>query len=200
MPSDFTKITSMTMPLLTELSISNYLSSVAEKQPVPGGGAVAAIVGAEACALQTKVAVFSSNSEIAPIVESSKKTQRKLLELAEKDSKAFLALMKAGKKSENYEELLIEAARVPVEVLRMSVLQVSSLKVLLKLGNLNLVSDIGISALLLISSIKSSLLNIKINTNSIESVPEDILLAEFSAEEALKELESLCLEVENAMS
>ena len=77
----------------------------------------------------------------------------------------------------------------------MSVLQVSSLKVLLKLGNLNLVSDIGISALLLISSIKSSLLNIKINTNSIESIPEDILLAEFSAEEALKELESLCLEV-----
>ena len=111
MPSDFTKIISMTMPLLTELSISNYLSSVAEKQPVPGGGAVAAIVGAEACALQTKVAVFSSNSEIAPIVESSKKTQRKLLELAEKDSKAFLALMKAGKKSKNYEELLIEGGK-----------------------------------------------------------------------------------------
>ena len=58
------------MPLLTELSISNYLSSVAKKHPVPGGGAVAAIVGAEACALQTKVAVFSSNSEITPIVEN----------------------------------------------------------------------------------------------------------------------------------
>ena len=185
------------MPLLSDLSVSNYLSSVAEKKPVPGGGAVAAIVGAEACALQAKVAIFSSNSEITPIVESSIKTQKKLLDLAEKDSKAFLALMNAGRKSKNYEELLIEAARVPVEVLRMSVLQVSSLKTLLKLGNLNLVSDIGISALLLISSIRSSLLNIKINTKGIESIPEDILGAELLAEKALKELESLCLEVED---
>ena len=187
----------MTMPLLSDLSVSNYLSSVAEKKPVPGGGAVAAIVGAEACALQAKVAIFSSNSEIAPIVESSIKTQKKLLDLAEKDSKAFLALMNARRKSKNYEELLIEAARVPVEVLRMSVLQVSSLKTLLRLGNLNLVSDIGISALLLISAIRSSLLNIKINTKSIESIPEDILRAELLAEKALKELESLCLEVED---
>ena len=93
------------MTLLSELSISNYLCSVAEKKPVPGGGAVAAIVGAEACALQAKVAIFSSNSEITPIVESSIKTQKKLLKLAEKDSKVFLALMNAGRKSKNYEEL-----------------------------------------------------------------------------------------------
>ena len=188
------------MPLLTELSISNYLNLVAERKPVPGGGAVAAIVGAEACALQAKVAIFSKHSEITHIVKRSKEAQRRLLELAENDSEAFLALMNAGKKSENYEELLIEAARVPVEVLRINLLQVSSLKALLKLGNLNLVSDIGISALLLISSIKSSLLNIKINTKSIESVPEDILLVEPLAEKALKELESLCLEVEDAIS
>ena len=188
------------MPLLAELPISSYLSSVAEKKPVPGGGAVAAIVGAEACALQTKVAIFSSNSETAPLIESGLKTQRKFLELAEEDSKAFLALMSNGKKSENREELLIGAARVPVQVLGMCVLQVSNLKSLLKLGNPNLVSDLGISALLLISSIKSSLLNIKINTKSIKVVPKDILQAELQAERALEELESLSLAIEDAVS
>ena len=76
------------MPLLTELSISNYLNLLAERKPVPGGGAVAAIVGAEACALQAKVAIFSKNSEITPIVERSREAQKKLLELAENDSKA----------------------------------------------------------------------------------------------------------------
>ena len=39
--------------------------------------------------------------------------------------------------------------------------------------------------------------NIKINTKSIESIPEDILGAELLAEKALKELESLCQEVED---
>ena len=188
------------MPLLAELSISNYLSSVAEKKSVPGGGAVAAIVGAEACALQAKVAIFSSNSEVTTIFERSIKSQKKFLELAEKDSKAFLALMNTKKESENHEELLIEAARVPVEVLSICHLQVSTLKALLKLGNKNLVSDIGVSALLLISSIRSSLLNIKINTKSIKNVPEDILQAELLAKKALKELESLSLAVEDAVS
>ena len=188
------------MPLLAELTVSNYLSTVAEKKSVPGGGAVAAIVGAEACALQAKVAIFSNSSETTLIVDNGQKTQRKFLELAEEDSKAFLALMSNGKNSENHEELLIGAARVPAEVLSMCVLQVSNLKTLLKIGNPNLVSDLGISALLLISSIKSSLLNIRINTRSIKVVPEDILQAEHQAEKALKELEALSLAIKDAVS
>ncbi len=46
-------------PMDTSASIAAFLNATAEKQPTPGGGAVAAVAGALACAIGEMVLNYS---------------------------------------------------------------------------------------------------------------------------------------------
>lgn len=90
----------------TELSLETFLDRVAQRAPIPGGGAVAATVGALACALARMVAAYSvtkklPESDRARVDELSNhlrivdELQRALIT---RDAEAYLALSDATAK------------------------------------------------------------------------------------------------------
>ena len=188
------------LTLLANSNISDYLASVAAREPAPGGGAVAAVAAAEACALLAKVAHFSKGLDMEEIYEETVSEIDKLLTLGDKDSEIFLQVIKADRKTKNFEMLLIEAAKAPTEILEICSLQIPRLKTVIKTGNRNLITDLGIAAPLFGASIRSCLLNMDINMKGVKKIPAEITKAKEKAEVTLEELAHIAQMSQDAVS
>lgn len=103
---------------LREDTVVQFLSALGSPEPIPGGGAAAALSGALAAALVRKVAALAQRRgrEVGEAVERAENFGTKFLELAEADSAAYAAVVAAQKKGgEELEKALIRAAGVPLE-------------------------------------------------------------------------------------
>jgi methenyltetrahydrofolate cyclohydrolase len=76
--------------LVDVLRIEALLDALAAKEPAPGGGSAAALVGAMAAALCAKVARFSDDHGAVAQAEA---LRRRLVALAAEDSAAFVAAL-----------------------------------------------------------------------------------------------------------
>lgn len=160
---------------LADHSLRDYLTAVAARQSTPGGGAVAAIVAAEGCALLAMVAEFTRADAMANIAARNAETRSTLLALADEDGKAFAQVMRAYRGDGELEQALAAAARVPVRVFEICEHELSDLRLLARDGNPNLTSDTRIAALLLKASAEACEINIMVNVRGMKgSVPEDI--------------------------
>jgi len=167
-------------------AIKEFIDLLASKEPAPGGGSAAALVGSIGVALSSMVANLTIGKEkfkdkeklMKEIVQKNEKLQKELLELIEKDAEAFnkvadaLKLPKNNpeekeKRKETLENALKEASLVPLEVMKKSLEALKILENTLGNSTPNAVSDIGVSALCLKSAIQSAWLNVKINLVSI---------------------------------
>lgn len=167
-------------------AIKEFIDLLASKEPAPGGGSAAALVGSIGVALSSMVANLTIGKEkfkdkeelMREIVQKNEKLQKELLELIEKDAEAFnkvadaLKLPKNNpeekeKRKEILENALKEASLVPLEVMKKSLEALKILENTLGNSTPNAVSDIGVSALCLKSAIQSAWLNVKINLVSI---------------------------------
>jgi formiminotetrahydrofolate cyclodeaminase len=167
-------------------AIKEFIDLLASKEPAPGGGSAAALVGSIGVALSSMVANLTIGKEkfkdkeelMKEIVQKNEKLQKELLELIEKDAEAFnkvadaLKLPKNNpeekeKRKEILENALKEASLVPLEVMKKSLEALKILENTLGNSTPNAVSDIGVSALCLKSAIQSAWLNVKINLVSI---------------------------------
>lgn len=167
-------------------AIKEFIELLASKEPAPGGGSAAALVGSIGVALSSMVANLTIGKEkfkdkeelMKEIVQKNEKLQKELLELIEKDAEAFnkvadaLKLPKNNpeekeKRKEILENALKEASLVPLEVMKKSLEALKILENTLGNSTPNAVSDIGVSALCLKSAIQSAWLNVKINLVSI---------------------------------
>jgi len=157
-------------------TLEEFLKSVAARTPTPGGGAVAAITGAQAAALMSMVSGFTSESdEMRSINERAENARCRFIELGQQDMDAFEKLMSAFKlkkgddnRKRTIQLALIEAAEAP----RSMMLLANSLKadacVLAENGNPNLITDTAMVAVLLIATINSAEFNVLINLKSIK--------------------------------
>jgi formiminotetrahydrofolate cyclodeaminase len=167
-------------------AIKEFIDLLASKEPAPGGGSAAALVGSIGVALSSMVANLTIGKEkfkdkeelMKEIIQKNEKLQKELLELIEKDAEAFnkvadaLKLPKNNpeekeKRKEILENALKEASLVPLEVMKKSLEALKILENTLGNSTPNAVSDIGVSALCLKSAIQSAWLNVKINLVSI---------------------------------
>jgi len=167
-------------------AIKEFIDLLASKEPAPGGGSAAALVGSIGVALSSMVANLTIGKEkfkdkeelMKEIVQKNEKLKKELLELIEKDAEAFnkvadaLKLPKNNpeekeKRKEILENALKEASLVPLEVMKKSLEALKILENTLGNSTPNAVSDIGVSALCLKSAIQSAWLNVKINLVSI---------------------------------
>ena len=163
-------------PDLNQVLVEDYLESVAGKSSTPGGGSVAAITGAQAAALMSMVCHYSKQSnEIQAILESATKAREVFLTLAQEDVLAFDALMKAldqakGSKdrAKNIQSAMMMAAAPPLKMLTLCASMVDSIITLETHGNTNLLTDLGMAAILLSSCASSAELNVLINLVRIE--------------------------------
>jgi formiminotetrahydrofolate cyclodeaminase len=202
-------------------AIKEFIDLLASKEPAPGGGSAAALVGSIGVALSSMVANLTIGKEkfkdkeelMKEIVRKNEKLQKELLELIEKDAEAFnkvadaLKLPKNNpeekeKRKEILENALKEASLVPLEVMKKSLEALKILENTLGNSTPNAVSDIGVSALCLKSAIQSAWLNVKINLVSIRDkdfVYEIQRQAESLLEEGIQLANRIYEEVESVL-
>lgn len=175
---------------LVDLSVKDFLNIVDSKSPAPGGGSVSALASSLGCTLARMVAHLTfdkkkykdlSELEKEVFLETFEEIDkyRKILEnLIDKDTEAYNLVMagyKLPKETEEEKEIrsiVIEknlklATYTPLEICRISEKTLKLLKIILKYGNKNAITDLGVSAILLYSGIEGGVLNVKINLASL---------------------------------
>jgi len=165
-----------------EEPLTKYLDDLASDRPAPGGGSAAAVAGALGAALGSMVANFTVGKEKFKDVEAEAQSalerceelRRALTRLIQDDIDAYSAYAKASQlprgteaekaqRREAVQEAMKVAAAAPFTVCTrcMEVLEV--LRELLKIGNPNLISDVGCGAELAYAAMRAALLNVEIN-------------------------------------
>lgn len=168
-------------------SCEDFVEALASKTPVPGGGGASALVGSVGVALGSMVANFTIGKKKYADVEEELKEfrekaygiQRELLDLVEKDAKAFEPLAKAYKlpstteeekayKEKVMEEATREAVLVPVKIMEKVCEAIALLKEFAKKGSNIVISDAGVGASCCRGALLGASLNVFINTKSMK--------------------------------
>lgn len=145
------------------VTLTKYLDDLAAKLPAPGGGSAAALTASLGASLISMVVQFSLGKpkyakfqkELKSILERSESARREFLNLVDLDVAAY--------QSKN----IRDALDVPFMLARLCFLTIKLCPPLLKKGNINLISDVGVAAALLESAFISSCFNVDINLKSI---------------------------------
>jgi len=202
--------------MLIDKKVSNFLNELASNSPTPGGGSVAALTGALGAALISMVGNLTVGKkkyedveeDIKKILSSSEKLRYELSQLIEDDVKVFnnfMATYKMPKETEDekkistekMQEALIKAAKVPLRVAYKCLDILSLSKEVAEKGNINVVSDAGVAALMAEAALESAILNVKINLKMIKdektkgelsSSIKEILLKEKGQKEKVLEI------------
>jgi formiminotetrahydrofolate cyclodeaminase len=173
--------------MLIDNSVAQFLDATASKNPVPGGGSIAANSGATAAALVEMVANLTIGKkkyedveyEMKDISKKANDIRHRLLEYIDIDSDAFNKVLDAYRLPKDTEEqkiarkmtiqsVLKYAASVPMEVAKKSYdIMELSMKVVEE-GNKNAITDGAVSAMMARTAVLSAIYNVKINLLSIE--------------------------------
>ena len=171
---------------LTNLTVRAFADEVASESPAPGGGSVAALVGALGSALGSMTAALSSQKtgwedrwrECADWAEKGRQLKEELLELADEDTRAFQQVMAARampKKTDEektgraaaIEEATRYAMEVPLRVMEKSLAAMEILRAMAAEGNPASVTDAGVGALCARTAVIGAFLNIRINAAAL---------------------------------
>lgn len=172
---------------LVDMTIAGFANETASESPAPGGGSIAAYMGAMGAALGTMVANLLAHKpgwddrwkEFSDVAERGKFYMDQLLKMVDEDTNAFNRIMDAlslPKKSDEekqirksaIQEATKYAAMVPLKTMELCY---ESMQVMLEMaekGNPNSVSDAGVGALAARSGVYGAYLNVKINAKGIE--------------------------------
>jgi len=167
--------------------LEKYLDDLAAKLPAPGGGSVVALVGALGVGLLSMVSNFTlgkenyreNEEEIKKILRRSENLRKRLTELVDEDIRVYDRVSTAYKlsrltdkerevRSKAMEKACKQALTVPMEVARYCAEGLDLARRLVEIGNVRLVSDVGVAAGLLEAALKGAELNVKINLKVIE--------------------------------
>lgn len=173
-------------------TIKKFIGDLESDLPAPGGGSVAGLIAALSGALNSMVysltvgkksyLALNENTQnmIKDFQEKSLEFSKRGLELMEEDRENFLKLMasyKMPKESEEdkrirkkaIQENSIRSMEAPLALTRECVKFYENLNIMAQFGNKMLLSDLGISAILLHSAIESSIVNVKVNLNGLKN-------------------------------
>lgn len=168
-------------------SLTGFVASVASSSPTPGGGSVAAHVGALGAALAQMVAGLTAgrkkyiavDAEMRELSLKAAGLVTTLSTLVQRDADAYGLVSAAyklpsegdeaaNKRQAAITDALLGAAEVPLETAR-ACEQVAELAATCALkGNSNAVSDAGVAALLADAACRGAVYNVRINISSLE--------------------------------
>ncbi|RKY21276.1 MAG: sugar ABC transporter substrate-binding protein [Planctomycetota bacterium] len=166
---------------MIEKSVAEFLQEAADRRPVPGGGAIAALAAAMGSAMAHMSASYSTSEKFAEVKEQVevvlahfREAVGRFAQLAEADAEAYSRFAEAMKMPRSTEaekqkrkaamQLAIEGAiEVPLEVCGLCVESLRALLPLVEVGNKNLVSDTGVAAVMLKAGFSGAKLNVETN-------------------------------------
>jgi len=173
--------------MLVEKTIEDFLNEVSSNSPTPGGGSVSALYGALGVALTSMVITLTigkkgyeeHNNKLEETLKKTKELQKLLLFGVDEDVEAFNCVSDVftmpkntdGEKRErqNAMQKALKIASVPpFKVMELSLHTLTIIDDILDKINKNAISDLGVSALSLLTATKSGWLNVLINVSSIK--------------------------------
>jgi glutamate formiminotransferase/formiminotetrahydrofolate cyclodeaminase len=191
---------------LVDMNLTEFANETASESPAPGGGSIAAYVGALGVSLGTMVANLSAHKRgwddkweyYSNWAAKGQAYKDKLLWLVDEDTRSFNAIMEAfglPKGSDEEKEARKQAIQtatkgaiqVPLEVMKTCL---ASIEVMLEMADTGLpasISDAGVGVLCARAGVRGAHLNVKINTADLEDkayVSEVLAEAERIATEA----------------
>lgn len=170
---------------LINLNLKQFANETASESPAPGGGSIAAYVGALGISLATMVANLSSHKkgwderwkEFSDYAEKGQQLKDQLIKLVDEDTRAFNRMMdafglpKSNETEKTERQSAIQSAtknaiEVPLKVMQLSYQSMDLIKSMAEIGNPNSVSDAGVGALCSRAAVYGAYLNVKINAAS----------------------------------
>jgi len=167
-------------------SLAGFTAAVASAAPTPGGGSVAAHVGALAAALTQMVAGLTVgkpkfaavDAEMRAVLGESSALAAKLSDLVTRDADSYAAVSAAYKmpkepeaaaaaRREAIAQALMGAARVPLETAQICLRVAQLAATAASQGNPNAVSDAGVAALLAEAACRGAAYNVRINVAAL---------------------------------
>jgi len=164
---------------LTKLSAAAFADALAAKTPVPGGGGASALMGALGAALCSMVANYTVGKkkyaaveeDVQAILAEAERLRARLLELVEEDAAAFEPLSRAyaipkddPDRGEVMEQCLRQAARPPMELLKLSCRAIELHRELLDKGSTTVLSDVATGVICCRGALYGAWINLKVNT------------------------------------
>jgi len=172
---------------LVNMTLADFANETSSESSAPGGGSIAAYVGALGVSLATMVANLSSHKkgwderweEFGNWAEKGEKIKNELVNLVDADTKAFNKIMEAfGMPKSTDEEKLARtnaiqeatkfAIEIPFQVMKASYNSMEVIKTMAEIGNPNSVSDAGVGALCARSAVIGAFMNVRINASGYD--------------------------------
>jgi formiminotetrahydrofolate cyclodeaminase len=168
-------------------TIRTYSEAASSGQPTPGGGSVAALAGALGMTMGCMAANFTVGkkkfkaveSEVQQLLAASLRARDELLRLMDEDTKAYAAVSaayalpketpeQAAARTHAIQKALIVAMDSPLQVVRTCRSALEPIARLAEIANPNLISDVGVAAILAEAALRAAKLNVEINLQSLE--------------------------------
>ncbi len=173
-------------PLLN-MDLRTFSNETASESVAPGGGSVAAYVGALGASLGTMVANLSSHrrvwddrwAEFSEWAERGQRIKDGLLALVDEDTRSFNGIIAAVRlpkgteaekaaRHEAMQEATKYATEVPFRTMELALETFEVCKAMAEKGNPNSASDAGVGALCARAAVHGAWLNVRINAGDIE--------------------------------
>lgn len=174
-------------PKLVDLTVGGFANETSRESPAPGGGTIAAYMGALGAALGTMVANLSSHKrgwddrweEFSQWADRGQDLIRRSLHLVDEDTEAFNRIMAAfglpkgtdeekAARSAAIQEATLYATKVPLETMKTAYAAFDICRAMASEGNPASVSDAGVGALAARSAVLGAWLNVRINAKDLK--------------------------------
>lgn len=183
---------------LTDMTLTAFADETASESPAPGGGSIAAYMGALGAALGAMVANLSAHKagwddrweEFSDAAVKGRGILDLLIALVDEDTEAFNRIMavfampksspeEKAARSAALQEATLYATQVPLRTMKTSFEAFDLLDQMAANGNPASISDVGVGALAARSAVLGAHLNVKINAAGLKDREKaDAILAE----------------------
>ena len=172
---------------LAGMTLTGFAEETSSESPAPGGGSIAAYVGALGISLGTMVANLSAHkrgwddrwSTFSDVAERGMALQRRLLGLVDEDTAAFDAIMAAfgmpkGNEAQKAERkaaiqsATLGAMETPLEVAEKALESMAIMAEMAERGNPNSVTDAGVGALCARTAVLGAVMNVRVNAADLK--------------------------------
>ena len=174
-------------PSLVKMNVREFCNETLSDSPAPGGGSVAALMGALGASLGGMVANLSASKRgwddkleyFSNWAVKAQSLKDELLALVDEDTNAFNKVMDAfalpknspeekAARAEAIEEATKHAAEVPLRVMKTAATSYALLSEMANNGNPASVSDVGVGALATRACIRGAAMNVRINLGQLK--------------------------------
>lgn len=187
---------------LVKLNISEFLESIDNITPTPGGGSASALIGALGVSLTRMVGHLTVGKKrflklpieeqllFVKIIEELTRTKVELTKLIDLDTNAYNEIVEAYKlpkesdeeiklRNKKIQEGTIKAIDIPYKVALLSFNALEKVQKIINNSNPNTISDLGVAALSLSTSIQGAAMNVLINLPGLDN--EDIKIGHYQS-------------------